>query len=386
MASAPAPASRRPASRRPASCRPIRRCCRCNGTAKCLRCACVRDGILCSCCLPGDAGNCHNSSSGLPPHGPASLAGPRLSSPPPDSSSQRDPPPVHPARAPSLPDISTILQTHIPTLKHVPKGARNKWASVLSTCLSAVCDEPTDISRWKRVFLASKCLLASPAAGHRLRWREILLLVKSRLNKWLDDDIAGLWADAVSGSRSLSKRAGHAGGSLRNNNIRRAKQAAQDRRYGKAIQALTSGGVAPPSPEVCEEMLKKHPQAAPPTLPTGPVPPPATLSESVVWKGVNSFPKGSAAGPSGLRPSHLREAVRCPAPDNANQLLSSLTRFANLLAAGQAPPTITPLLSGGASSRKMAPQLVYTSIVANPSSTFPSSVSHPIRYYHRKSL
>ena len=93
-------------------------------------------------------------------------------------------------------------------------------------------------------------------------------------------------------------------------------------------------------------MLKKHPQAAPPTLPTGPVPPPATLSESVVWKGVNSFPKGSAAGPSGLRPSHLREAVRCPAPDNANQLLSSLTRFANLLAAGQAPPTITPLLSG----------------------------------------
>ena len=59
-----------------------------------------------------------------------------------------------------------------------------------------------------------------------------------------------------------------------------------------------------------------------------------------------SFPNGSAPGPSGLRPSHLREAVQCPSPDHANWFLSSLTRFVNLLAAGKAPYTINQHLCG----------------------------------------
>ena len=70
------------------------------------------------------------------------------------------------------------------------------------------------------------------------------------------------------------------------------------------------------------------------------------MSELAVKKGVRSFPNGSAPGPSGLRPSHLREAVGCPSPDRANRFLSSLTSFLNLLAGGRAPPTITPHLCG----------------------------------------
>ena len=59
-----------------------------------------------------------------------------------------------------------------------------------------------------------------------------------------------------------------------------------------------------------------------------------------------SFPNGSAPGPSGLRPSHLKEAVKCRSPDKAGQLLSTLTRFVNLLAAGKAPSEIQPHLCG----------------------------------------
>lgn len=59
-----------------------------------------------------------------------------------------------------------------------------------------------------------------------------------------------------------------------------------------------------------------------------------------------SFPKGSAPGPSGLCPSHLREAVRCPSPDQATCLLSSLTTFVNLLAAGCTPTNVAPHLYG----------------------------------------
>ena len=40
---------------------------------------------------------------------------------------------------------------------------------------------------------------------------------------------------------------------------------------------------------------------------------------------------------SGICPSHLKEAVLHPSPDHTNQLLTTLTSFINLLAAGQAP-------------------------------------------------
>ena len=93
-------------------------------------------------------------------------------------------------------------------------------------------------------------------------------------------------------------------------------------------------------------MLLKHPQVAPLNLPPGPVPPPLSLIESAVLKAVKSFPNGSARGPSGFRPSYLKEAVGCPSPDHANRLLTSLTRLVNFLAAGCAPPSITPHLCG----------------------------------------
>ena len=93
-------------------------------------------------------------------------------------------------------------------------------------------------------------------------------------------------------------------------------------------------------------LLANHPQSAPPPLPSGPVPPPYTVSESVVRKGVKSFPNGSSPGPSGLYPSHLRETVGCPSPDQANQLLVALTSFIKCLASGRAPSVIIPHLCG----------------------------------------
>lgn len=93
-------------------------------------------------------------------------------------------------------------------------------------------------------------------------------------------------------------------------------------------------------------MLAKHPQAVPPTLPSGPSPPPVSLREATILKCVKSFPKGSAPGPSGLRTSHLRAAVACPSPDHANRFLSALTNFVNLLAAGRIPSDVAPHLCG----------------------------------------
>ena len=329
--------------------------------AKCLRCACVRNGTPCSRCLPGDAGKCRN----INPHPPRGLS----SSTPSSLGSNYSASPVQlsrdssavassdrsslPSICPDLPSFTTNLQASFPTLQHVPKGARDRWARALSECLSAVCVAPADLSCWSKVFMLAKCVLASSATGHRSRWREILKLVRSRIDRWLAGNLVALWSEAVSGGQSLSKRMQSSSRSSNpSHHIRRAKQAVQDGQYSKAIKALSSSGLATPSAEVLQEMLNKHPQAAPPTLPSSSVPPPLTLSESAVRRGVRSFPNGSAAGPSGLRPSDLREAVCCPSPDRANLVLASLTRFVNLLAAGPAPPTVTPHLCGASLANK----------------------------------
>ena len=211
-------------------------------------------------------------------------------------------------------------------------------------CLTEVVDSD-DHSQWTRLFMLAKCVVASPAAGHRLRWREIMQLVKSRLLRWLDGDIDTLWSEVLECGQALLKRRKGMGHSC-SNNAHRARLAVQSGRYGKAMKALSSAGIATPSPEVIQEMLNKHSQTAPPILPHGSVPSPTILSEAIVLKGVRSFPNDSAPSPSHFCPSHLRGAVGCPSPDRASRLLSVLTRFINLLDSGGVPPSVVPHLCG----------------------------------------
>ena len=45
--------------------------------------------------------------------------------------------------------------------------------------------------------MLAKCMLANPAAGHHLCWREILRLVRSCIQRWLAGDLVALWSEAV---------------------------------------------------------------------------------------------------------------------------------------------------------------------------------------------
>ena len=137
-----------------------RQCCRCNKASKCLRCACVKKGAPCSGCLPGDIGNCQNSQlCGFSNHAPSTVSvecTPPLRSgspvpatthvPIPETASWLPPTPqtCNYSLSP-LPALTTIIQSHIPTLQQVPKGASDHWAKALSDCLSAVVNDPTDL-------------------------------------------------------------------------------------------------------------------------------------------------------------------------------------------------------------------------------------------------
>ena len=166
--------------------------------------------------------------------------------------------------------------------------------------------------------------------------------------RWKEGGIPELWSDAVSEACKLIKRrqAQTAEVSQKSHSICGMKFAVQEECFRKAIQALTSAGLADVSEDVVGEMREKHPQLPLVNPSPGPVPPPTILNKAIIRKGVLSLPQGSAPGFSGLRPSHFRKATTCPLPDLADQLLSTLARFVNLFASGQMPTSIVPHLCG----------------------------------------
>ena len=356
------------------------RCCRCNRTGTCQGCSCYKSGQLCVSCLPGSLGRCQNQPHGQAAAAPASIAVttsclpfhllqpsqpsiPVNSAPPhpPVSSSQTSSAPCGPI-SPSLfqpvatsttiatlPDIVEVVKARIPTLHHVPKGARTAWAKVLHHILTGVSSCPTSLDHWTKLFLAPKCLLASPIRGNRLGWREIQSLVLSRIRHWESGDIAALWQLSLAESRSRSQRHSPSTSrkaALQSSNARRAKHAVEAGKFNKAIRALTFEGLASASEEVFEEMLRKHPQASVPFLPVGPVPEPAEIPEAGVKRALMTLPGNTVPGPSGLRANHLKEAVLCPSPTHGSAVLSALSGLVNCLAAGQAPRSIVPQLCG----------------------------------------
>ena len=364
-----------------------RRCCKCCQAGRCVRCSCVTSGRPCVDCYPSRSGACSNlsqhSTTAMSQRSTRPLMVDPLQLAPAASSSscnaipndtpeasllspaqgelqqqlQPAPSPIQPSSSapscaptqsqPNLPSFSSIFSAKPPTLHHIPKGARDIWSVALSSSLNAITTCPSDLDSWKRLFMLPSCILCAPADS-RLQWRVITQKIKNRLARWSNDDIPNLWAEVLSlQSQFNSSRRGRKRQSTPDHTqkiARRASRAAEDGQYHKAVQLLQSEGLAPPSESTKEALLAKHPNVPlPPAFPT-PTPPSSSTSESIVQKALNSFPKGTAPGPSGLRHAHLAEALSCPSPSRGSAFLSNLSSFVNLLLSGDVPSPVRPYI------------------------------------------
>ena len=201
----------------------------------------------------------------------------------------------------SLPSLDVIFGSSCSTLQHVLKRARDSWAGLVRDVFSTVCRDPSNLVAWRKVFMLPRCILANLARGGRSHWRDTLNLVRARVRKCKADQIPDLWADVMTATDVHACRRKKTKNlpleQLRKANARRAKRAIENGQYRKAIQALSSDGVAQATPDVRKEMLAKHPQVPPPTIPPDPTPTPVSLTEFDVLKAMSSFPGYSATGP-----------------------------------------------------------------------------------------
>ena len=127
-------------------------------------------------------------------------------------------------------------------------------------------------------------------------------------------------------------------------NKKKVLQMVADGRLSAACASLLCDALADPNDENLAKLQQKHPSQDF----TSEIPSPLdcaqiSVSSELVLKKLRSFSKGSAAGPTGIRASHILNAILV---NNQTSALETLTAFVNFLAKGMAPIEVQPFLAG----------------------------------------
>ena len=117
---------------------------------------------------------------------------------------------------------------------------------------------------------------------------------------------------------------------------------------GAVRLASSSDTFAPIDDHTLEILREKHS----PPHPASNIPPfqsqeeDLIISSSVVRKAIYSFPAGSAGGPDGLRPQHLKNILVNAGDELESEIMHSVTTFVNLVSRGEVLPSACPFFFG----------------------------------------
>ena len=238
----------------------------------------------------------------------------------------------------SLPSFEEVCELHCPTLRLIPSRARPAFARVLSASLRSVQSDNSK-EAWLKLFMLPKCVLpSSKRRGRNLKPTSIETLCRL----WSDKEFGLLWNLAKGNTSHFRGRKVSAEEPQRLIDL--AISLAKAGMFGKACGILLSAGIAPNNKNTWKLLLSKHPSCPPPQVPQVPTVPISIGSDFNILGVLQSFPKGSAAGPSGLRIQHLLDAASIPLPTS---ICSSLRDLVNLLSSGKAPTSVSTFLAGG---------------------------------------
>ena len=114
----------------------------------------------------------------------------------------------------------------------------------------------------------------------------------------------------------------------------------EDGDYRGAVKlACSESTFCTPDEKSLNRLQEKHPPPHPDTnLPSFHIPEtPPMLEPKDITVAVSSFPSGSANGPDGMYPQHLKDLIYSSLGPVADKLIASLTKFVNLVLAGNVP-------------------------------------------------
>ena len=198
--------------------------------------------------------------------------------------------------------------------------------------------DPASATHWIALFNWAGTVLQPPKRGGKRH--NLTATIKSRISSFAATAPLNATVDPRHDKRRRV---------LRDSQLSQAVAAKlEDGNVRAAVRLLMSeDSPAEPCSDSLAKLQEKHPQATvkaddlPPSSPVQSL----SVDESQVRLAVLSFPAGSAGGPDGLRPQHIRDLLLCR--EAGSDFLTALTAFVNLVLAGRCPLDVAPIFFGG---------------------------------------
>ena len=272
---------------------------------------------------------------------------------PPSSVAPRPPVPVSPPTHPTLPagprplsstataDRNVFLPPRVKILKRVPKASRDQAARKLATVLNEVTSK-NDVSAWICLLhFASHCFRAPRRGGQR--WS-----LARHVNRQIGEEIRPSAPLTTRPHPVQHRRHGLDPLFLAS----RVSTKLEEGDFKGAVRlACSEDSIAEEDESTIAALKSKHPSPHPDTS-IPPHPQDAELEaalkvcEGDVSHAIQTFPKGSAGGPDGLRPQHLQDLTGTSAGRGGEMLMCALVDFTNLVLSGRIPDLVRPAFFG----------------------------------------
>jgi Reverse transcriptase (RNA-dependent DNA polymerase) len=225
-----------------------------------------------------------------------------------------------------------------PILKRIPKGARSAVAEVLERLIRDTLHDPSSTEPWLKLLGFSSCL-ARPKRGGKSRnlTTQVIKLVRS-----YDSGDGVVTKEGLSEKRRVLKTQ-----TFNQAAASRASVKLEEGDVKGAVRLLCSNdSLAKPDEATYRALIPLHP-AAPADRRITPVTntvTPLQTTPGAIIEAVRTFPNGSAAGPDGLRPQHLKDLLA--GSQEGDPLLAAVTDFINFILEGKTPSFVRGALFG----------------------------------------
>ena len=258
------------------------------------------------------------------------------------------------------PPLSEVLSLGVATVRHIPSRLERRVGHCLGKCLKRLVEEETweALSDWVSF---PKLILRAPQRGGKGHRKQAELAMEKRLDQWEAGIRKDLWDETLT---SVSKPKGNGpetraqdeedNDTLPKKTIEIIRGLVEEGALSKAAKHLVSRGVADirKDPANAAKLQALHPRAGNPHHENLGIPRSHAVAfsekgDDFSWgiltrKAIFSFPPGSAPGPSGLRPGHIKACVKREGTDS--ELEAAITQMAKKAAYGYLPLGLAPVL------------------------------------------
>ena len=242
----------------------------------------------------------------------------------------------------TLSSQSDILQhphSNTQILKRIPKGARPAAANLLHKLIRDVLQHPSSTTSWSKFLGFSGACFAKPSRGGKSH--NLTTCIVKQVQQY-DTSTEPITVPISCHSKQRDKPAKNSDDTL----ATMASAKLEDGDVKGAVRLLCSDDVLAAQDErTYDKLVHLHPPAPADRRPAPTTDkPPLQVFPAAVKKAIQSFPNGSAAGPDGLRPQHLKDLL--VGANDDNPLLMAVTDLINLMLAGGTPTSVRGIIFG----------------------------------------